>query len=326
MRIARSLDEAAEFGPTAVTIGNFDGVHVGHCRLLHEVVIAAREKHAEPAVLTFDPHPASIVAPGRVTRLLSTHAERCSVMARKGIEYVLILPFTTAVSHWTPEQFVERVLAGSLHARAVVVGANFRFGHKQAGDVGVLTALGTKYGFNVQVVDPVKLRGRIVSSSEIRRLVDAGNVSLAARLLGRPFAIQGDVVAGHGIGSKQTVPTLNLRTLAQVLPREGVYITRTTDCDDEKRKWNSITNIGYRPTFAASASDLSIETFLLDPFALPTPEHIRVEFCRRIRDERKFDSPEALKAQILRDVGRAQAYFRRSHKWARTAGQTAALK
>ena len=318
MRVARSLEEAAAFEPVAVTIGNFDGVHTGHHELLREVARAAREKGLQPAVLTFDPHPASIVAPQRAARLLTTQAERCAVLASEGIEYVLVLPFTRDVAHWTPEQFVERVLVQGLRARAVIVGDNFRFGHGQAGDVNVLARLGQLYGFETRVVTPVKSRGRAVSSSEIRRAVELGNVAIAARLLGRPYATAGEVVPGHGIGSKQTVPTLNLRTHAQVLPSTGVYITRTSDTESE-RHWNSITNVGYRPTFAdaAGGQDLTIETFLLDRLEPPVPQRIRVEYLRRVREERKFETAEALKAQILRDVSRAQAFFRRMTKWVR---------
>lgn len=308
MRVARSLEEASQFDPVAVTIGNFDGVHTGHQELLHEVKRAASERRLRPAVLTFDPHPASIVAPHRASRLLTTQAERCSVMAREGIQYVLVLPFTREVANWTPEQFVERVLVKALHAGVVVVGDNFRFGHNQAGDVTVLARLGQRLGFETRVVSPVQWRGRIVSSSAIRRAVEAGNVGLAGRLLGRPYAVEGVVVPGHGVGSKQTVPTLNLQTHAQVLPMTSVYITRTRDLESG-RQWNSITNLGYRPTFGGT--ELSLETFLLAPFEPPAPSRIRVEFLLRVREERKFDSPEALKAQILRDVGRAGAYFRR---------------
>ncbi len=318
MRVARSLEEAAAFEPVAVTIGNFDGVHTGHQLLLHEVTAAAEEKGLQPAVLTFDPHPASIVAPQRAARLLTTQAERCSVLAREGIEYVLVLPFTREMAHWTPEQFVERVLVKALRARVVIVGDNFLFGHDQAGDITVLTALGQRYGFETRVVTPVKRRGRTVSSSAIRRAVEAGNVGLAARLLGRPYATAGVVVPGHGIGSKQTVPTLNLRTHSQVLPANGVYITRTFD-QESPRRWNSITNIGYRPTFESSDPALTIETFLLDPLADPTPQQIRVEYLRRVREERKFESPAALKSQILRDVSRAQTFFRRLKKWTQSA-------
>ena len=306
------------FEPVAVTIGNFDGVHTGHRALLHEVTQAAREKRLQPAVLTFDPHPASIVAPQRAARLLTTQAERCSVLAREGIEYALVLPFTREIAHWTPEQFVERVLANALRARVVIVGDNFRFGHNQAGDVQVLAQLSERFGFETRVVAPVTRRGRTVSSSEIRRAVEAGNVALAARLLGRPYATAGVVVPGHGVGSKQTVPTLNLSTHSQVLPATGVYITRTFDADSTRR-WNSITNVGHRPTFADGSHELTIETFLLDPLEPPAPEHIRVEYLHRVREERKFETPAALKTQILHDVARTQAYFRRVTKWVRSA-------
>jgi riboflavin kinase/FMN adenylyltransferase len=308
MRVARSLEEAAQFEPVAVTIGNFDGVHIGHQRLLHEVKHAVAQKDLRTAVLTFDPHPASIVAPQRASRLLTTQAERCSVMAREGIEYVLVLPFTREMANWPPDEFVERVLVKGLRVGVVVVGDNFRFGHNQAGDVNVLARLGARFGFETRVVPPVRWRGRVVSSSEIRRAVEAGNPGLAGRLLGRPYGVEGVVVPGHGIGAKQTVPTLNLQTHAQVLPLTGVYTTRTHDLD-AGRCWNSVTNLGYRPTFGGK--ELSLETFLLDPLEPPAPSRIRVEFLRRVREERKFASPEALKLQILRDVGRAQAYFRR---------------
>jgi riboflavin kinase / FMN adenylyltransferase len=311
MRVARTLEEAAGFGPTAVTIGNFDGVHIGHRCLMQEVAEAARTHGLAAGVLTFDPHPATIVAPGRARRLLSTQAERCSVIAREGMDFVLILPFTKLLSLWTPEQFVERVLANALHAKTVVVGDNFRFGHEQAGDVRVLAELGQHFGFETRVVTAIKLRGKAVSSSEIRRLVESGDVSRAARMLARPYALEGEVVAGHGIGSKQTVPTLNLKPGELTLPAAGVYITRTADMMDENRRWNSITNVGYRPTFEDGGQQLSIETHLLDPLDPPAPTHIRVEFLRRVREERKFETAEALKAQILKDVGSALEFFER---------------
>jgi riboflavin kinase / FMN adenylyltransferase len=317
MRVARFLEEAAEFDPVAVTIGNFDGVHVGHQKLLHEVIRAAEEKGVRPAVLTFDPHPASIVAPQRASRLLSTPAERCALMARAGIEYVLVLPFTKEMSRWTPEFFVERVLVKALRAKVVVVGGNFLFGHNQAGDVIVLAGLGERFGFETRIVPPVISRGRLVSSSGVRRAIEAGNVSLATRFLARPYSLEGEVVPGHGIGSKQTVPTLNLRTAAQVLPLAGVYITRTGDLNQPNRRWNSITNVGTRPTF--DGHELTIETFLLDRFEPPAPARINVEFLERVREERKFDTPAALKAQILRDVARATRFFARLQKWAPSA-------
>jgi riboflavin kinase/FMN adenylyltransferase len=307
MRIARSTDEAAGFAPSAVTIGNFDGVHIGHQHLFRVLTQAARERALQSTVLSFDPHPACVVAPDRAPRLLTMPQERCEFMRDLGIEQVLILPFTLEVARLTPEQFVERILVRSLGAKLVLVGDNFRFGHKQAGDTAMLTELGTRYGFETRVVGAVACRGRVVSSSEVRRLIESGDVSLACRFLNRPYGLVGEVVRGHGVGSKQTVPTLNLKTSADVLPKVGVYITRTRDLDSP-RAWNSISNIGTRPTFGGN--ELTIETFLLDPLTGETPLRIRVEFLKRVRDERKFEAPEALKAQILRDVGRAKKYFR----------------
>ena len=307
MRVARSVAEAAGFGPSGVTIGNFDGVHVGHQYLFRDVVAASLERGLLPTVLTFDPHPARVVAPDRAPRLLTTAEERCAFMKAQGMEQVLILPFTMEVARLTPEQFVEQILAQALRTKLVLVGENFRFGHKQAGDTRMLAELGQRFGYETRIMEAVKWRGRVVSSSEIRRSIEIGNVALACRLLNRPYAVSGDVVEGRGVGSKQTVPTLNLRTDAEILPGHGVYITRTSG---DGRRWESITNIGNRPTFGDEGA-LSIETFLLEPLNGEAPAKIRVEFLRRVREERKFENPEALKAQILRDVGRAKAFFRR---------------
>jgi riboflavin kinase/FMN adenylyltransferase len=308
IRVFRSLEEASgAFGPAALTIGNFDGVHAGHIQILRRVCEVAREKGLKASALTFDPHPTKIVAPTRAPRLMSTSEQRCRVMEQEGIGQVLILPFTRELSEFTPEQFVRRILVEALDAKAILVGANFRFGHKHAGDTRLLQDLGGQLGFEVEVIPPVTIRGVAVSSSEIRRRIEQGDVSRAARLLGRPYALEGDVVRGHGIGAKQTVPTLNLSTPAELLPGHGVYITKTRAFDGSH--WPSVTNVGVRPTFGGN--ELSIETFLLAPLEGPAPERIQVEFLRRLRSEKKFAGAEELKAQILRDVHRAQAYFRR---------------
>jgi riboflavin kinase/FMN adenylyltransferase len=220
------------------------------------------------------------------------------------------MPFTREVSLLEPGEFVERVLVGALDARAVLVGHNFRFGHLHAGDTKQLTAFGERFGFLTEIVPAVRLRGRVVSSSEVRRQVEAGRVSLACRLLETPFAIEGAVVPGHGVGSKQTVPTLNLAPSPEgVVPATGVYITRTHGLT-AGRAWPSVTNVGHRPTFGGGA--LVIETFLLQPLEPPPLAEIRVEFLLRLRAERKFTSAGELKAQILKDVARARTYFRRS--------------
>jgi riboflavin kinase/FMN adenylyltransferase len=307
--VARTLAEAAGFQPCALTIGNFDGVHLAHRRLLRATTDAAGSAGLRAAVLMFDPHPACVVAPERAPRLLTSLEERCELIQGEGIEHVLIQPFTAALAKLTPEEFAIKFLHDGLDARIVIVGENFRFGCKQAGDAHTLKELGARLGFETRLLETVSWRGRRVSSGEIRKLVTAGDVGIAGRLLERAYAISGDIVHGHGIGSKQTVPTLNLRTEAQVIPARGVYITRTAELGGVRR-WTSITNIGIRPTFGGDDA-LSIETFLLDPLEGPTPERIRLEFLRRMRDERQFEGPEALKAQILRDVERAKAYFRR---------------
>jgi riboflavin kinase/FMN adenylyltransferase len=314
MQVYHSLAEVpSDFGPSALSIGNFDGVHFGHRRILRRVKEIAVARGWKPSVLTFDPHPTRVVAPARTPPLLTSPDRRAALMREEGIEQVLILPFTHEVAMLTPEEFVEQLLVKALGARAVLVGDNFHFGHRQAGNVAVLAELGRKFGFETEIVPAVSWRNRVVSSSGIRESIRAGNVSLAARWLQHPYGLEGEVVTGRGVGSKQTVPTLNLATQAEVIPANGVYITRTRDLD-RGREWNSVTNIGYRPTFGAS-DQLSIETFLLDPLSGESPTRIRVEFLRRIREERRFDTPEALRGQILKDVRTAQAWFRRVKAW-----------
>ncbi len=321
VRVYHSLDEIPpDFGPSALTIGNFDGVHAGHRRILRRVVEVAAERRLTPSVLTFDPHPTRIVAPSRAPRLMTTPEQRAHLMESEGIRHVVILPFNQPFSELSPERFVEQILVQSLGARAVLVGENFRFGHKHAGDIRLLAELGNRFSYTIEVVPAVTLRGAMVSSSTARLLVAAGQVSKAARALSRPYGIEGEVVPGRGVGSKQTVPTLNLRTSAELLPATGVYVTQTYDLDSS-RNWPSVTNIGYRPTF--DGEGLSIETFLLSWLTGDPPARIRVDFLERLRDERKFASPEDLKVQILKDVRRAQAFFRRVEKWVKTGPATA---
>jgi riboflavin kinase/FMN adenylyltransferase len=297
---------------TVLTIGKFDGVHAGHAFLLAQVASVAKERGFEPAAMTFDPHPACVVAPERAPRALISLEERCARIRALGIEEVFVLPFTQEISRLSPEEFVSQYIRDRMRARVVIVGHDFCFGYKQAGNARVLTELGGRYGFETRLVAAVKLRGLIVSTSEVRRRIESGDVSMAGRLLGRPYSVAGEVVKGQGIGSRQTVPTLNLDTSAEILPRDGVYITRTQD-PDGGGSWNSITNAGMRPTFDGSAR--TIETFLLDPLKDAAPRRIRVEFLRRVREERKFETPEALKAQIFKDVTRAKAYHRRVARW-----------
>jgi riboflavin kinase/FMN adenylyltransferase len=315
--VYRSLEETThDFGPCAITIGNFDGVHLGHRQILRQVAAMAREEGWKSAVLTFDPHPAKLVAPANAPRLLTTLEERARIILEQGIDEILILPFDETIAALGPEDFVREILVDKLHARAVLVGANFHFGKRAAGNAGTLEELGDRFSFETEIIDPVVWRGSVISSSAIRRCIEAGDVSRACRMLGRPYALRGKVVPGEGRGSKQTVPTLNLDTQAEVVPKNGVYVTRTRQ-QNGAREWPSITNVGYRPTFDGQTR--TIETYLLAPLDGAPPEEIAVEFLRWVRDERKFDNADALKAQILQDVNRAQTYFRRLSQAAASA-------
>lgn len=309
--VFRSVEEAyGRFGPCALAIGNFDGVHIGHQMLIRKAVEFAAKNNVTPAVLTFDPHPTAIVAPDRIPPMICTLDQRLKLLAQYGAERILVLPFTPELARLSPEEFVQRVVTGALRTTGVFVGDNFRFGYKQAGTPEGLRMLGEKYGFATEFIPPVHYRNEIVSSSSIRKYLSSGNVARAGRLLGHCFALEGSVVGGQGIGSKQTVPTLNLRPVAnQVTPR-GVYITETTD--GTGRGWPSITNVGIRPTFGGE--ELTIETYLLAPLTGPSPEWIEVHFRRFVRAERRFSDPTALKAQILKDVAQAQKYWRRVSK------------
>lgn len=307
--VFRSLNEAKlRFEPSALAIGNFDGVHLGHQALIRRTIAAAEERAVKPAVLTFHPHPTAIVAPERAPCLITPLEEKLRLLDSLSIEQVMVLPFTPEIAGTNPRDFVSQILVDALKTQAVLVGENFRFGHKQAGTPTVLRALGEEFGFESQFLSPVAVRGEIASSSAVRKHLASGNVSRAARLLNRCFFVEGPVVSGHGIGSKQTVPTLNLEpTPGQILPR-GVYVTETFEIPTGRR-WPSITNAGVRPTF--HGDELTIETYLLARLDGPTPEQIQVHFRTFLRAERTFPDPGALKAQILRDVARAQTYWRR---------------
>ena len=308
--VFRSLDEAAGRGrPCALAIGNFDGVHLGHQSLLARTVQLADRSGVTPAALTFHPHPTTVVAPERIPLNLCSFEERLARIAEAGVQEITVLPFTAEIARLSPEAFVQQVLIAALQAKIVVVGENFRFGCRQSGNARTLQELGERCGFETYLLPPVLYRGEIVSSSAIRQYLNTGALTRANRLLGRCFSIAGPVVSGQGIGSKQTVPTLNLRRIDGQLTPRGVFITETFEASTG-RSWQSITNVGNRPTFAGE--EVTIETFLLSALKEPAPEYIRVEFRHFIRAERAFPDAPSLRAQIMQDVARAQAYWRRA--------------
>ena len=308
MQIFSKLDDVpADFGPSIVSVGNFDGVHRAHAQVLGEIVRRAKESGAKAVAVTFDPHPARILRPDSGLKVLTPLPEKLRLLEGTGIDAVLILPFDRDLSLLTPGQFAERILKRKLHAREVYEGYNFRFGHKAAGDVNLLAQFGQEMGFEVKIYSEQKLRGEPVSSSHIRKLLAEGRVSRARHLLARPFSILGVPGRGRGYGSKYTVPTINLAPYEEMVPKDGVYITCTRVGEE---RFESITNVGNRPTFGADS--FAIETHLLNfhPIDLVPESEVEISFLERIRDEIRFPSVEALREQIARDVKRASRYFR----------------
>ncbi len=308
MQIFHKLEEIpAAFGPTLVSIGNFDGVHRAHSYVLKEIVSRARQQGAKAMAVSFEPHPVRILRPDSGLKLITPTPEKLRLLEASGLDAVLLLPFGRDLSLMTPRQFAEEILQKQLHAREVHEGYNFHFGHKAAGDVDLLAEFGREMGFEVVVYAEMKVRGESVSSSCVRRLLSEGKISRARHLLGHPFSMLSTPGRGRGYGSKYTVPTINLARYEEFVPRDGVYITRTrvgAECFD------SVTNVGSRPTFGAES--FAVESHLLNfhPIELAPDTEVEIYFLQRLRDEIKFPSVEALREQIGRDVNKARRYFR----------------
>ena len=302
---------------SVLAIGNFDGIHLGHRAILRAAVERAAKTGDVATALTFDPSPRKVLRPESAPVRVSTNAQRMAWFGTVGLEAAVVLPFTLDLARLSPQEFVEHILVRGLQVRAVLVGENFRFGHKQAGDVALLRELGVRHGFAVEIIPPVALDGEIVSSTAIRREIASGNISHAARLLGRPFALSGDIVPGTGTGRRFTFPTLNLKPEQELLPARGVYVTRTL-LEGETKSRRSVTNVGMRPTF--NGASLSVETHLLDFSGEVTAKRMEVRFWKRLREEKKFATPEELRAQIARDIASARRFFTRLRRY-RTARQ-----
>lgn len=313
MEVFHKLEEIpTEFGSTNVSVGNFDGVHRGHAQVLGQIAQRAaaqqgQERRAKSIAVAFEPHPVRILKPDADLKLLTPTPEKLRLLEACGLDAVLLLPFTRDLSLLTPRQFAERILKKKLHAREVHEGYNFRFGNKAAGDIGLLTEFGREMGFEVVAYPEMRVRGETVSSSHIRSLLRDGDARRARHLLGRPFSILSTAGRGRGYGSKYTVPTINLSRYEELIPKDGVYITRTRvgqECFD------SVTNIGSRPTFGVDS--FAVESHLLNfhPLELTPETEIEIHFLFRLREEIKFPSVDALREQIAQDVRRARRYFR----------------
>lgn len=288
-----------------VTIGNFDGLHLGHRSIVDRVLARGRETGHPTVLITFDPHPLRVLAPERAPRIITTPRQKLALLEATGIEFVLILPFTVELAEVTAEQFMDRHLARDLGAREVYVGANFNFGRGRAGTAGLLVRLCGELGIVAGTVPEVRYLGSPVSSSRIRRAVQAGEVELARELLGRPYAVEGTVVHGDSRGAALGFPTANLAVLNELVPQDGVYVTEAV-VDGAPRP--AVTNIGSRPTFEGAT--YAIETHVLDDPGDLYDRPMEVRFHARLRKEIKFDSARALVEQVGRDVERARAFFR----------------
>lgn len=303
-----------DYGSTVLSVGNYDGLHLGHRFLLGRVVERARALHALSVAVTFEPHPSHLLRPGGGPRLITPSLrERLDLLATTGIDATVILPFTAEFSQQSAEGFVQSVLLERLRAVEVHEGDNFRFGFRAQAGVHELTALGTQFGFAVHIYQPLRVHGMDVSSSRIRQLISAGDLRRARWLLGRPFSILSTPARGRGIGSRLTVPTINFAEYDGVTPAAGVYVSRmqlAAGTADEVC-FDSVTNVGTRPTFADAS--FAIETHLLDfrPMPLNEATPLRLTFLARLRDEQQWPSPEALREQISRDVLAARRYLRR---------------
>lgn len=317
MKIFHSL---AELGPSTtpavVTIGNFDGVHCGHRAVIASVLERARALNARAVAVTFDPHPAALLRPDRAPRILTPTPVKLDLLARTGLDATLVLPFTDELRHWTAEHFARTVLRDALAAVEVHEGEDFRFGYNQQGGIDSLAELGRTLGFTARPHQPVIARGGAIASSRIRRLLTTDlatrpqALAEARALLGRPFSVHSTPAHGRGFGTKYAVPTINLARYDGLLPSNGVYVTTLRVGEGEgARTFRGVTNAGNRPTFGEDS--FAVESHLLDFKPVPLFEDTPLEltFLLRLRAEQRFDSPEALKQQIFRDVKRAQRYF-----------------
>jgi riboflavin kinase/FMN adenylyltransferase len=289
-----------------LALGNFDGLHRGHLKIIERVRRGAAEHGGTPMAMTFDPHPPRVVRPDKAPPLLMTKTQRLEALHRAGIACVAVVRFTHELSSWEPETFVRTVLAEWLRVSEVWVGANFLFGHGRSGNFSVLRTLGQRYGFRADKIDPVRYKDFVVSSTRIRRLVAEARMDEAGALLGHPYYVDGTIVEGQKRGKTIGFPTANMVTDNELIPPHGVYATTMT-VDGVVHA--GMTNIGVRPTF--NETDTTIETHLLRYSGDLYGRRVRLSFVQRLRDERRFDSVEALRAQIEADERRATHLFSR---------------
>jgi riboflavin kinase/FMN adenylyltransferase len=294
---------------TIVAIGIFDGVHKGHQFLIRRMVVSARRKKAKSLVVTFHPHPAQVLHKREISYLVSL-PHRLKLMEGLGVDMVLVIRFTKKFAHLKPEQFVKGYLVDRFGAQEVFVGDDFRFGQNRTGDVDIFSAMGKKYGFKVNHLHPVKKTREKISSTQLREFIREGRLKEAESMLGRGVAILGKVVKGDGRGKSLGFPTANIQFDCDVLPPRGVYLVFL---HLGRRRYPALANIGYRPSFHHQNGRMNLEAYILDFNKNIYGKEVIVEFAKKIRDEQKFPSPDALILQIRRDEKLARQYFRSAH-------------
>lgn len=317
MLTAYSLAELAALPdagrPAVVTIGNFDGVHVGHQAVIDQVCARARDTGARSVVVTFDPHPARVLRPGQgapAPRLITPLPRKLELLAKTGVDLTLVLPFTEDLRTLSARQFCKQILCDALHTREIHEGETFRFGHRAEADIAGLHDLGRELCFQVSAYEPVICRGAAVSSSRIRKLVGDGDLHTARALLGRPFSMDSTPAKGRGYGTRYAVPTVNLASPAELLPANGVYVTTLrVGAGPESHTFQGVTNAGNRPTFGADSYAIETHLFNFSPIDLTEETPLRLTFLHRLRDERRFSDAEHLRAQIKQDVAKAHRFF-----------------
>jgi len=303
MRVAFSLADAGPAESSVISIGNFDGLHLGHQAILQTVATRGAALGVRTAAVTFSPHPVHFLAPDKAPKLISTLEQKIRLIEGMGIDLLLVAKFDEAFSHLPPEEFIRQYIQEGLHARSICVGSNFNFGHRQSGTVETLKHTGQ---FEVIQVPSIVIRGIRVSSSAVRNSISAGRISKACRLLGRWFEIEGAIIPGAGRGRSLTVPTLNMKPDNELIPGIGVYATRVSI--DGGPFVDSITNVGVRPTFGEHS--LTVETYVLEGPVASDAASARLQFMRRLRDEKEFASPDALRRQIGADIENCRRFFR----------------
>lgn len=308
MRLFHGTENADIARPTVLTLGVFDGLHLGHQLIMKTVVERARAINAVPTVITFEPHPRAVLHPESAPPLLQTLDQKIEAMGVLGIEQTIVIHFDQAFSQIRAEDFLRDVVVDRLQAKEVYLGRGFFFGHNREGNIELLRRVSERLGFFADEVPEVRLRGTRIGSTRIRELLSEGHVNLARRMLGRPYGVEGPVVRGAARGQGIGFPTANIHPHNRVIPKRGVYVTATL-IDGQWRR--SVTNIGVRPTFGDVTAP-SVETFVMSWSGDLYGDVVRVRFLHRLRDEKKFGSVEELKSQIASDVFRAERFFKRA--------------